>query len=312
MPVLIGLLGELPPPEAGRVEELLYRIADDKAPPAPASSDLAVRHKYRDSWKAWWDDNGAKVDDAKLGEAARTLGYTLVILLDQGRVLELDAANQTRLEVEQLEFPLDAQILPGDHVLTAEHGGNRVTERDATGKVVWEYKIDGPLAAQRLPNDNTFIATRTRVVEVKPNGDELYGFDRPNGEIIMKAQKLANGDIAMIVQLGIARFVLLDPKGKELRGFNVDLKYSGGRIDVLANGNVLVPEADNNRVVELDAHGLVVWEVGAEQPIAAVRLPNGHTLITSMSEHRAVEVDREGKEVWQFRQDTRVTRAFRR
>ena len=312
VPVLIALLGELPAPEAGRVEELLYRIADDKAPPAPDSSDLAARHKYRDAWKGWWDDNGAKVDDAKLGDAARTLGYTLVILLDQGRVLELDAANQTRLEVEQLEFPLDAQMLPGDHVLTAEHGGNRVTERDAKGTVVWEAKIEGPLAAQRLPNGNTFIATRTRVIELKPNGDELFSFDRPNGEIIMKAQRLANGDIAMIVQLGIARFVLLDPKGKELRGFNVDLKYSGGRIDVLTNGNVLVPEADNNRVVELDAHGVVVWEVGAEQPIAAVRLPNGHTLITSMSEHRAVEVDREGKEVWQFRQDTRVTRAFRR
>jgi len=312
VPVLIALLGELPPPEAGCVEELLYRIADDKAPPTPDSSDLAVRHKYRDAWKAWWDDNGAKVDDAKLGDAARTLGYTLVILLDQGRVLELDAANQTRLEVEQLEFPLDAQMLPHDHVLTAEHGGNRVTERDAKGTVVWEAKIEGPLAAQRLPNGNTFIATRTRALELKPNGDELYGFDRPNGEIIMKAQKLANGNIAMIVQLGIARFVLLDPKGKELRGFNVDLKYSGGRIDVLANGNVLVPEAENNRVVELDARGGVVWEVAAEQPIAAVRLANGHTLITSMSEHRAVEVDREGKEVWQFRQDTRVTRAFRR
>ncbi len=312
VPVLIGLLGELPPPEAGRVEELLYRIADDKAPPAPASSDAALRYKYRDSWKAWWEDNGAKVDDVKLADAARTLGYTLVILLDQGRVLELDAANQTRLEVEQLEFPLDAQILPHDHVLVAEHGGNRVTERDAKGAVVWEHRIEGPLAAQRLPNGDTFIATRTEVVELKPNGDELFSFDRPNGEIIMKAQKLADGDIAMIVQLGIARFVLLDPKGKELRSFNVDLKYSGGRIDVLPNGNVLVPEADNNRVVELDEHGGVVWEVGAEQPIAAVRLPNGHTLITSMSEHRAVEVDHDGKEVWQFRQDTRVTRAFRR
>ena len=106
--------------------------------------------------------------------------------------------------------------------------------------------------------------------------------------------------------------MLLDAKGKELRGFNVDLRYSGGRIDVLPNGNVLMPEAGNNRVVELDKQGGVVWEVAAEQPIAAVRLANGNTLITSMTEHRAVEVDREGKEVWQYRQDTRVTRAFRR
>ena len=108
------------------------------------------------------------------------------------------------------------------------------------------------------------------------------------------------------------RFVLLDGKGKELRSFNVDLRYSGGRIDVLANGNVLLPEAGDNRVVELDKEGAIVWEVPAEQPIAAVRLANGNTLITSMTEHRAVEVDHEGKEVWQYRQDTRVTRAFRR
>jgi hypothetical protein len=31
-----------------------------------------------------------------------------------------------------------------------------------------------------------------------------------------------------------------------------------------------------------------------------------------MTQHRAVELNRAGKEVWQFKQDTRVTRAFRR
>ncbi len=312
VPALIALLDELPPFETGRAEELLYRVADDKAPPAPPAADLAGRRKYRDAWKAWWDDNGAKVDAAKLEDVARTVGYTLVVLLDQGRVLELDAANQPRLEVDQLEFPLDAQLLPGDHLLVAEHNGNRVTERNAKNEVVWEKKVEGPLAAQRLANGNTFIATRTGLLELKPNGDEAFAYNPPNGEIIMKAQKLRNGDIALIMQLGVPRFAVLDAKGKELRGFNVDLRYSGGRIDVLPNGNVLLPEAGDNRVVELDKQGGVVWEVSAEQPIAAVRLPNGNTLITSMTEHRAVEVDHEGKEVWQYRQDTRVTRAFRR
>ena len=64
--------------------------------------------------------------------------------------------------------------------------------------------------------------------------------------------------------------------------------------------------------MELDAHGGVVWEAPADQPIAAVRLANGDTLITTYSEHRAIEVDRDGKEVWEVRRDTRVTRAFRR
>jgi hypothetical protein len=309
VPVLIGLLDKLSSADAGRVEELLYRIADDKAPPSPAVRDTGSRTKV---WKAWWDVNGARVDADRLADAARTLGYTLVVLLDQGRVLELDSANHPRLQIDRLDFPLDAQLLPDDHVLVAEHNGNRVTERNSKNEIVWEKRIEGPLTAQRLPNGNTFIASRSELVEIKPNGEEKSSFDRPNGEAVMKAKKLPNGDIALITQLGTTRFVLLNDKGHEIRGYNVDLRYSGGRIDVLPNGNLLLPEAGNNRVTELDKGGAVVWQVSAEQPIAAVRLSNGHTLITSMSEHRAVEVDREGKEVWQYRQDTRVTRAFRR
>ena len=100
------------------------------------------------------------MDADRLADAARTSGYTLVILLDQGRVLELDSANHPRLEVGQLNFPLDAQLLPGDHILAAEHNGNRVTERNAKGAIVWEQPVDLPLAAQRLANGNTFIATQ--------------------------------------------------------------------------------------------------------------------------------------------------------
>jgi hypothetical protein len=319
LPALIGMLDKLSSADAGRAEELLYRVADEKtAPPSPPSpsviggttgNDGAARRKI---WQEWWDANGAKVDADRMENAARTLGYTLVVLLDQGRVFELDSANHPRLQFDRLDFPLDAQLLPDDHLLVAEHNGNRVTERNGKNEIVWEKRIEGPLSAQRLPNGNTFIASRSQLIEVDREGKETSSIDRPNGELIMKAKKLTNGDIAVITQLGTNRFVLLTDKGHEIRSFNVDLKYSGGRIEVLPNGNLLLPEAGDNRVVERDKSGNVVWEVAAEQPIAAVRLPNGHTLITSMSEHRAVEVDREGKEVWEYRQDTRVTRAFRR
>ncbi len=319
VPAMIGMLDKLSSAEAGLVEELLYRIADEKtAPPFPpspsvlgenAASSAPARRKV---WQEWWDANGARVDADRLENAARTLGFTLVVLLDQGRVLELDSANHPILQIDRLDFPLDAQLLPNGNVLVAEHNGNRVTERNSKNEIVWEKPIEGPLAVQRLPNGNTFIASRSQLIEVNPEGKETPSIERPNGELIMKAKKLPNGDIALITQLGTTRFVLLNDKGREIRGFNVDLRYSGGRIDVLPNGNLLLPEADNNRVVERDKEGNIVWEVAAEQPIAAVRLPNGHTLITSMSDHRAVEVDREAKEVWEYRQDTRVTRAFRR
>jgi hypothetical protein len=312
VPVLIELLDQLPRLETSRTEELLYRIADDKAPTLPTLVDAAARRKYRDAWKAWWDDNGAKVDAARLGDTARTVGFTLVVLLDQGRIVELDSANQVRVQFSQFVKPLDAQLLPDDHILVAEHDGNRVTERNAKNEVVWEKQIANPLAAQRLPDGGTFIATQNQLVELNPKGEEVFNYQRPNGDMIMKAERLRNGGYGLVTQLGATRFVELDAKGQERRGFNVDLRYSGGRIDVLPNGDVLIPEAGNNRVVELDTKGSLVWEAHSEQPIAAVRLPNGNTLITSFSEHRAVEVDHDGKDVWEYRKDTRVTRAFRR
>jgi outer membrane protein assembly factor BamB len=264
----------------------------------------------------WWESEGPKLDVARLEELSKTMGFTLVLLLDQGKAMELDHANRPRWSVEGLEFPLDVQALPGDRLLAAEHKGNRVTERETkTGKLIWEYKITGPLVAQRLPNGDTFIAAASGLTEVDPTGKVVWEYSRPAGEAIMKAKKLRNGDIAMITQLGVTRFVLLSRDGKtEKQAFGVNLHTSGGRIDVLPNGNVIIPENAHNRVVEqAGPDGKVVWEVAVDSPVAANRLANGNTLVTSMNPARgAVEVDRTGKEVWSYKTDTRVTRAVRR
>jgi hypothetical protein len=312
VPVLIDLLGQLPTHENSTVEDLLYRLADDKAPAVSPGTDDAGRKKYREAWKSWWNDHGAKIDLAKLEEATKTLGFTLVVLLDKGKVIDLDNANKPRLEFDGLEFPLDVQLLPGDHLLAAEHNGGRVTERDKKGDVVWQKKVDSPLVAQRLPNGNTFICTRTQMLEFDKDGKEVFTYTSPRGEQFMKAMKLRNGDYAFVAQLGTTRFVRMTPEGKELATFGVDVRTSGGRIDVTPKGTVLIPENGNDRVVEYDQQGKMVWEVKIEQPIAAVRLPNGNTLVTSMNQNRAVEFDRNGKEVWEYKSDTRVTRAFRR
>jgi hypothetical protein len=312
VPVLIALLDRLPPQQAGLAEDLLYRLASDKAPAELSGDDEASRRRYRAAWEGWWREHGARVEPACLARAARRPGDTLVVLLDAGRVIDLDESNRPRWQVDGLEMPLDAQPLPGDRVLVAEYRAGRVTERNRKGEVVWEKKVEEPLAAQRLADGHTFIASRREVVEVDRDGKAVFSYRRPGGELIMKAQRLANGDVALVTLLGVPRYVRVDRAGKEVRSFGVGLRTSGGRVDVLTNGHVLIPEMDNNRVVEYDADGKVVWEAGAEQPIAAVRLPNGHTLVTSMNQHRAVELNRAGKEVWEYRADTRVTRAFRR
>ena len=84
---------------------------------------------------------------------------------------------------------------------------------------------------------------------------------------------------------------------------------------MLPNGRVLVPHNQEGKVIEYDRQGKIIWEVRAEAPIAATRLPNGNTLITSMSpDVGAFEVDRAGAHVWSYQHAsyTRVTRALRR
>jgi hypothetical protein len=317
VPVLIRLLDELPLEQTGLVMSLLDRLAGDTVPPVTPGPDQAARRKYREAWQTWWKEHQAKIEPARLEQATRTLGFTLVILLDLGIIEDLDTTNRVRWKIENVEKPLDVQLLPGEErVLVAEHQANRVTERNLKGEIVWKKAVEGPLAAQRLPNGNTFITTQNQLLEVDKNGKEVFSYMRPDGAEFMRATKLRNGDIACIVNLGVQRFVRLTPTGrgiKEVKSWGVQVRTSGGRLEVLPNGHVLIPEMDNNRVVEYDADGQNVWEVAVDQPIAAVRLPNGNTLITLMRQKSAIEVDRAGKEVWQFKvEGTRVTRAYRR
>jgi len=256
------------------------------------------------------------VDAAYLEEVVRTLGVTVVVLLDRGRVIELDASNRERWTFDGLEMPLDIQRLPGERVLVAEYRGNRVTERDRKGGVIWEKRIDGPLAAQRLRNGNTFIATRTQVFEFDRNGKQVFAYARGTDDVIMKAQKLEGGDLALVVAPanGSARaeFIRLNAAVKQVARFPVDVRTAGGRIEVLPDGHVLAPLKDQNKVVEYDGAGKVVWQADFPEPVAATRLPNGHTMVTSFNDKRAVELDGAGKTVWEFKAGERVTRGWRR
>jgi len=82
-------------------------------------------------------------------------------------------------------------------------------------------------------------------------------------------------------------------------------------MDLLPNGNVLVPNYAQSKVVEFDAKGKVVWEANVERPGSAVRLPNGHTLVSCPIAKRVVELDRDGKEVWKCETEGRPYKAYR-
>src|SRR5262249_40926590 len=128
IPVLIALLGELSPEQAWPAEDLLLRLAGEQAPQVTLGADDGTRRRCRDVWAAWWREHGARADLARLEGAGQMLGFTLVVLLDGGKVVELGRDDKPRWEIAGVSSPLDAQALPGSRVLTAE--SDRVTERD--------------------------------------------------------------------------------------------------------------------------------------------------------------------------------------
>jgi hypothetical protein len=310
VPVLIELLAVLPSEKLGRIEDVLFRLAGDEAP-APAA-DARRGQRLRDFWLAWWTANEAKVDLAKLSKTPAQLGYTLIVEPAPGRVMEVDTGGRVRWQIEGLLNPLSAQVLGEDRVLITEYRGNKVTERNFKGEIreIWQVPT-WPVAAQRLPNGNTFIATRSLLLEYDKDGKQVFSHNVP-GQFLVAAVKHRNGQISCVTTGG-GLLLRLDASGKELNRFPAGLSLTFGLgIDALANGNVLAPQYKTNKVIEYDDAGKVVWQADVAAPASAARLPNGNTLVASSTRSRLVELDRNGRVVWEFATPGRPVRASRR
>jgi HEAT repeat protein len=316
VPVLIALLTELPHAEAERVEELLVLLAGERSPRGDLDGDARSCRRYQQAWEKWWTRYGASLNLARVEGLGRSLGLTLVVQLDMpgsvGRVLELDAAGRTRWQIDGLQYPIDAQILDAQRVLITEYSRRRVTERNHKGEVLWQTQVDSsPISARRLPNGNTFIATRTRIYEVDRGGAEVWALTHHLGYVVA-ACPLRDGQVGLVSNTG--EFQRLDRAGNILKSFPMGriLRSIGTHIQVLPNGHVLMPIYTGNCVIEYDGDGKPVWTAQAYRPTSAQRLPNGHTIISSRQSDVIVEVDRRGQEVWSHRCEGRPLRVLRR
>jgi hypothetical protein len=303
-------LGELPKERTWPAADFLRRVAGDKGPALDLSTDVAVNRKCRDAWAAWWKDNGNALEIPAQDDAPRLNGYTLVVLLASGKVIELDREGKTRWTIDGLAGPVDAYVLGENRVLITECNGNRVTERDFKGKVLWQKDgLGAPTVnAQRLSNGNTFIALTNRVMEVDREGKTIINIPAPNG--VVAGIRARNGQIVYVSNNGMC--VRMDADGKELKSFQTNRNggYTSG-IDMLPNGNVLIAKP-NNTVTEFDADGKTIWEATLPGGVtSATRLTNGHTLVASVN-GSVIELDRAGKTVWEYKDGQQPIRARRR
>jgi hypothetical protein len=320
LPVLVDLLADLPREQLGPAEEVLVRLAGEKAPSVSLGTNESTRKACRDAWARWLAQNGSKIDLSLLEKASTQLGYTLLVQQKpiRGRagvctVIELDAARKPRWQIELPTFPVDAQVVGTERVLIAEFTGGCVSERDFKGNVKWQQQVGGnPISAQRLANGNTFVATQNRLVEYNKKGEEVFSHQGN----FLRARKANNGDVIYITNP--PQLVRLDGQTHQ-QIKSVSLGNAGGlvglfgRIDVLPNGHVLVPHYHSRQVVEYDRDGNQVGKAFSvlQTPNSVVRLPNGNTLVGSTAAQVA-EYDRAGQQIWVYHAGGQLFNVYRR
>jgi HEAT repeat protein len=342
VPALIAVLAEVPRAKAWQAEDLLRRLAGDRAPAVPwGKDDDAARKKLTAAWQAWWKEHGAAIDMAQLGKIPSGSGLTLVAetgsrggfkgkgkggigvgpAVMSDRVVALDPEGKVQWQINNVDYPIDVQLLPGERVLIAEYDSNRITERDFKGAILWEYRLPAfPGNVQRLDNGNTFVAlcgpaavsggNGKQLLEVDPTGKLVAGFTvvaPPAGggfgavDFVVAAHKMPDGKMICLMSDEIGLW--LDGTGKELKRFPLPrarpaaVMNAYGAIDVTPEGHLIFAQSDG-LITEYDADGKLIWQVKA-QGYRASKLPNGNVVVTTLS-GGAVELDGGGRIIWQY------------
>jgi HEAT repeat protein len=298
IPALIDLLAVHPSVQrATEVEEMLCRIAGEHAPELALNADADVRAKVRSAWLSWWQEHRADMPLADFELRPRQLNHILAVDLwhagkAEGRVVELDENGKICWQIGKLMGPQEARFLPGGHLLIAEQNANRVTERDLTGKVIWEYPVPMAFQCQRLANGHTFMAGRNILLELDRSGKEVFSLRRQ--QYLLAARRFRNGQIGIVTTQG--EYVRLDQTGKELMRFRLPLPGAStlSSAEVLSGDHVLVCANNQNRVAEYDADGKTVWEASILRPGNPTRLANGHTMVVTANSRGLTEFDRSG------------------
>jgi hypothetical protein len=171
----------------------------------------------------------------------------------------------------ELNTPVQSTWLPNAHVLITDQANNRIIEVNLQKQIVWSYPgfntdtndaLLGPNSAELLENGHVLISDQSnnRALEVTHDN---------NDQVV--ARFSAQGSVSIVA-------------------------FSSR----LANGDTLLTDSGNARIVEVDSNDVPVWQylidtnppsVQFPLPTRAVRLANGDTLISDQFNNRVILVD---------------------
>lgn len=224
--------------------------------------------------------------------------HVLLIDIEGKRILEIDGDHHivwtlgkdmlSDAEVE-LDFPRDAVRLATRNTLITDYTQNRVVEITPSGRLFWDYRankspehmLKNPVRATANGLNHILIVDqgRHRVLEVDKQSDILmqfghtdrYGIAEDMLNMPSDVQRLASGNL-LITDTGNHRLLEVEdwkvvwqygnPENLETGGYGSDpgyLSYPQSAVR-LNNGNTLIVDAGNLRVLEINAEKEILWE----------------------------------------------------
>jgi hypothetical protein len=205
-----------------------------------------------------------------------------VLLVDPtGRIVwQYGQFGQTGDGPNLLNIPVQCTFVPDFNVLITDQGNNRIIEVNYDKEIVWQFpgtdtnasdQLNAPNSAELLANGHILIADQgnNRALEVT-SADEIVKTFSAGGTVntLAFASRLPNGD-TLITDAGNARIV-----------------------EVNAEDHVVWQYFTTNNAPNSPAGSM---SVAAPQPTRAIRLADGDTLISDQLNNRVILVNHAGK-----------------
>jgi len=265
-----------------------------------------------------------------------------LIACDKGKAVILSAAGVVEWETDLPYTAHDISMLPNGNVLL-NTGPASIKEISPDKRVVWQWDgkpKEGSTARveihgfQRLKNGLTMIAEtgNRRIIEVDQDGKIVHEtpitVDHPDSHRDTRlVRKLDNGHY-LAAHEGDGMVREYDESGKVVWSYKLDLAgrpeqggHDGHGTHVfsairLRNGNTLIGGGDNNRVIEVNPAGSIVWSLDYNE-LPGIRLywittlqqlPNGNLIVGNThagpENPQLIEITHDKKVVWMLKDMT--------
>jgi hypothetical protein len=232
-----------------------------------------------------------------------------------GRVSTLGPDLKEKWQLTGLRNATDAHVQPDGKVLLIENynqvsfrdpGGAQVSVRNVNQPLSAHPLPDGGLriVCRQLVYEFDKAGTQRWVYQRKA-ADIVAGRPLPNGETVFVTTAQTGPNCFRIDAKG-------QEAGAGITVGRLQYQPMAG-MDLVGDRAVLLCEAD--KVAEYDLKdGKRGWTFSTAQPTSVQRLPNGNTLIASLRQNRAVEVEPGGEVVWEYKakDGLQVARIYRR